>query len=68
MKLRTIAGIITLGSALLAGSALADYDCRGLPEWKRQAYYSEGIKVQYQEIAYENAEPSKRDYPDEGYP
>jgi hypothetical protein len=67
MKLRTIAGIITLGSLLFAGSALA-YDCTGLPEWKRQAYYLPGTVVQYQEFAYVNDEPSKRDYPDEGDP
>jgi hypothetical protein len=70
MKLRTIAGIITLGSALLASSALADYDCSGLPEWKRQAYYLPGEQVQYLENAYVNASDtgSKRDYPDEGPP
>jgi hypothetical protein len=68
MKLRTIAGIITLGSLLFAGSALA-YDCTGLPEWKRQAYYLVGAQVQYQEFAYENTgEPSKRDYPSKDYP
>jgi hypothetical protein len=68
MKLRTIAGIMTLGLALFAGSALA-YDCSGLPEWKRQAYYLVGAQVQYQEVAYKNTgEPSKRDFPDEGYP
>ena len=67
MKLRTIAGIITLGSALFVGSAAA-YDCSGLPEWKRQAYYLTGTEVQYQEVAYVNNEPSKRDYPDEGLP
>lgn len=68
MKLRTIAGIITLGSLLFAGSLLA-YDCTGLPEWKRQAYYLVGTQVQYQEVAYENTGgPSKRDYPDEGPP
>jgi hypothetical protein len=67
MKLRTIVGIITLGSALFAGSALA-IDCSGLPEWKRQAYYLPGTEVQYQEVAYVNDEPSKRDYPDQGPP
>ena len=67
MKLRTIAGIISLCSALFAGSALA-YDCSGLPEWKRQAYYLVGTEVQYKEAAYINSEPSKRDYPDEGGP
>ena len=68
MKLRTIAGVITLGSALFAGSVQA-YDCSGLSEWKRQAYYLVGTQVQYQEVAYENTgEPSKRDYPDAGYP
>jgi len=68
MKLRTIAGIIILGSLLFAGSVLA-YDCTGLPEWKRQAYYLVGAQVQYQEVAYENTgEPSKRDYPDKGPP
>lgn len=67
MKLRTIAGIISLSLALFSGSALA-YDCSALPEWKRQAYYLEGTEVQYHEIAYKNEEPSKRDYPDEGYP
>jgi hypothetical protein len=71
MKLRTIAGIIILGSLLFAGSVLAidSIDCSGLPEWKRQAYYLVGAQVQYQEVAYENTgEPSKRDYPDEGPP
>jgi hypothetical protein len=67
MKLRTIAGIITLGSVLFAGSALA-YDCTGLPKWKRQAYYLPNTVVQYQEVAYVNDEPSKRDFPDEGDP
>jgi hypothetical protein len=67
MKLQTIAGIMILGSAIFAGSALA-YDCSGLPEWKRQAYYQVGTQIQYQEVAYENDEPSKRDYPDEGLP
>ena len=67
MKLRTIAGIISLSLALFSGSALA-YDCSALPEWKRQAYYLAGTEVQYQEVAYVNDEPSKRDYPDEGYP
>ena len=68
MKFRTIAGIITLSSLLFTGSALA-YDCTGLPEWKRQTYYLAGTQVKYQEVAYENTgEPSKRDYPDDGYP
>lgn len=44
-------------------------DCSGLPEWKRQHYYLEGEKVQYQDSAYENsAKSSKRDFPTEGYP
>jgi len=68
MKLHTVTWIIALAPAILAGSDLADYDCSGLPQWKRQAYYEEGTEVKYQEIAYENAEPSKRDFPDEGYP
>jgi hypothetical protein len=68
MKLGTIAGIISLGWAFLAGSVMA-YDCNGLPEWKRQSYYLVGAQVQYQEVAYENTgEPSKRDLPDRGYP
>ena len=45
------------------------YDCSGLPQWKRQAYYPVGAQVQYQEVAYKNTgEPSKRDFPDAGYP
>ena len=68
MKPITIAEIMILGSALIAGSAPA-YDCSGLPEWKRQVYYLAGDQVQYREVAYENiGEPSKRDYPDDGYP
>ena len=68
MKLRTISWIVALGSTLFAGSALA-YDCSGLPEWKRQAYYLVGAQVQYQKVAYENKEePSKRDFPTAGYP
>lgn len=67
MKLSTFAWIATLGAAIFAGNALA-HDCSGLPEWKRQAYYLAGTKVKYQEVAYENVEPSKRDVPDQGYP
>ena len=67
MKLRTITWIIALCSSILAGSTQA-YDCSGLPQWKRQAYYETGTKVQYQEVAYVNAEPSKRDFPDSGDP
>jgi hypothetical protein len=45
MKLRTIAGIISLCSVIFAGNALAfDGDCSGLTEWKRQAYYLVGDK------------------------
>jgi hypothetical protein len=44
MKLGTIAGIISLGSALFSGSVMA-YDCNGLPKWKRQAYYLVGAQV-----------------------
>ncbi len=70
MKLKTIAGLIILGLALFAASASAlTYDCNGMPEWKRQTYYLVGAQVQYQGVAYENTgEPSKRDYPDEGFP
>jgi hypothetical protein len=68
MKLRAILVTVSLCLVVFAGSALA-YDCSGLPEWKRQAYYLVGDRVQYQEVAYENTgEPSKRDYPDEGDP
>ena len=68
MKLHKIAWILVVGAALFAGSALA-YDCSGLPQWKRQAYYPVGAQVQYQEVAYKNTgEPSKRDFPDAGYP
>jgi hypothetical protein len=68
MKLRKIVAIMSLGSAIFAGSAQA-YDCSELPNWKRQSYYLVGSQVQYQGIAYENTgEPSKRDFPDEGYP
>ena len=68
MKFRTIAGIVILGLTLFVGNAVA-YDCSGLPEWKRQAYYLVDDQVQYQEVAYINTgEPSKRDFPDEGYP
>ena len=68
MKLGIIAGIISFCAIFFSGSVLA-YDCSGLPEWKRQAYYLVGAQVQYQEVAYENTgEPSKRDLPDQGYP
>jgi hypothetical protein len=59
---------LILGLALFSGSALA-YDCSDLSKWKRQAYYPVGAQVQYLDVAYENTgEPSKRDYPDNGYP
>lgn len=46
MKLRTIAAIISLCSVIFTGNALAsDVDCSGLPEWKRQVYYSVGDRV-----------------------
>lgn len=67
MKLRISLLFIALASVLFATSALA-YDCSTLPEWKRQAYYQPGSEVQYQEVAYRNAEASKKDFPDEGYP
>ena len=67
MKFRTITWSIALVSAIFAGSALA-YDCSGLPQWKRQTYYDTGTEVKYQEVAYVNAEPSKRDFPDNGDP
>jgi hypothetical protein len=67
MKLRTITWFIVLGSAIFSGNVLA-YDCSGLPQWKRQAYYETGTEVKYQEVAYVNAEPSKRDFPDDGDP
>ena len=53
MKLCTISWIIAFGSAIFAGSVLA-YDCNGVPQWKRQAYYETGTEVQYQEVAYVN--------------
>jgi hypothetical protein len=56
-----------LGTLAFAASAFA-YDCSSLPEWKRQAYYLIGAKVQYQEVAYEATENTKRDFPDEGGP
>jgi hypothetical protein len=70
MKLRISLFFIALASILAATSALAydTYDCSGLPEWKRQAYYQPGTEVQYQEVAYRNEEASKRDFPDQGYP
>jgi hypothetical protein len=67
MKLRTMAWLIVFGSTAFAGIAQA-YDCSGLPQWKRQAYYLAGTEVAYQEAAYVNAAPSKRDVPDAGYP
>jgi len=68
VKLQTIARITVLGYLCFAGTLWA-YDCSGLPEWKRQAYYLTGAQVQYQGIAYENiGEPSKRDFPDQGLP
>ena len=67
MKLRTIIWIIALGSSIFSGSMQA-YDCSGLPQWKRQAYYETGTEVQYEEVAYVNAEPSKRDFPNAGDP
>jgi len=69
VKHRTITWITTLSSLLFAGSVTAYYDCSGLPQWKRQAYYLTGAEVQYQEVAYINGgAPSKRDFPDEGAP
>lgn len=68
MKPNIVASIIAVCSALWAGSALA-YDCSGLLQWKRQAYYLRGDQVQYSNVAYENAaESSKRNQPDEGAP
>lgn len=67
MKFSPVAWIAALGLTLFAGNALA-YDCSGLPQWKRQTYYLEGARVQYQQMAYTNEEPSKRDFPDDGYP
>ena len=66
MHRSSIIGIIMWFSLLFAGS-LAAYDCSGLPEWKRQAYYLAGAEVQYQGFAYKNGDtPSKRDFPDQG--
>ena len=68
MKQSTVIWITTLASLFCAGSVTA-YDCSGLPQWKRQAYYLNGAEVQYQEKAYRNGgEPSKRDFPDAGEP
>jgi len=68
MKLKTIASIAAMCSAVWAGSALA-YDCSGLSQWKRQSYYLLGDKVQYLNLAYENtAASSKRNIPDAGDP
>ena len=67
MKLRTLVGVVALGTALFAGTAQA-YDCSELPQWKRQTYYLAGSEVQYQEVAYVSEEATKRDLPDRGYP
>jgi hypothetical protein len=67
MKLRAVAWIAAFGSVLVAGNALA-WDCSGLPEWKRQAYYLAGTEVQYRDAAYVSEETTKRDFPDQGYP
>jgi hypothetical protein len=67
MKLRAFSWIAALVSVLFAANLLA-YDCSGLPEWKRQAYYPANTTVKYQEAAYVNTEASKRDFPDQGYP
>ena len=67
MKLYRIASIIAIGSALFAGCAMA-YDCSGLPEWKRQAYYLTDTEVQYLGKAYKATENTKRDFPDQGGP
>jgi hypothetical protein len=68
VKQSTVKWITTLASLFCAGSVTA-YDCSGLPQWKRQAYYLNGAEVQYQEKAYRNGgEPSKRDFPDAGEP
>jgi hypothetical protein len=67
MKLRTITWIIALDSAIFAGSVLA-YDCNRLSQWKRQSYYETGTEVKYQEVAHENLEPSKHNFPDAGHP
>lgn len=63
----TFVWIATLGTMFFAVNTLA-YDCSGLPEWKRQAYYLAGTQVQYQEVAYEAQEATKRDVPDRGDP
>ncbi|HEY5776277.1 MAG TPA: glycosyl hydrolase family 18 protein [Xanthomonadales bacterium] len=64
MKTRKLLLFLSFLSVFLATDALA-YDCSGLPVWKRQAFYLEGDKVQYQEVAYVNvAATSKRDTPD----
>lgn len=67
MRLRTIAWLFVFGSAICAGGALA-YDCTGLPEWKRQAYYPADTEVQYEESAYVALENTKRDLPTQGDP
>jgi hypothetical protein len=67
VKLHTFSWIAALVSVLFAANVLA-YDCSGLPEWKRQAYYLADTVVKYQEFAYVNSEPSKRNSPDQGYP
>ena len=70
MNVFSLRFLLIPGLILFAGSALGeDQNCSDLPEWKRQAYYLVGAQVQYQDIAYKNTgEPSKRDYPDDGYP
>jgi hypothetical protein len=67
MNFRTVVWTVTLGLVLFSGYATA-WDCTGLPEWKRQAYYLENTQVQYQGEAYYNQVASKRDVPDQGFP
>jgi hypothetical protein len=55
VKLHTFSWIAALVSVLFAANVLA-YDCSGLPEWKRQAYYLADTVVKYQEFAYVNSE------------
>jgi hypothetical protein len=67
MKFHKLIWIPILFLAPLAHNALA-YDCSGLQEWKRQAYYLPDSEVTYKETAYVNSEASKRDVPDKGDP
>lgn len=69
MRLHTIISVIVMCSAFWASGSLA-YDCAGLSQWKRQAYYAPDAMVQYLNVAYKNTSslPSKRDVPDAGGP